>query len=309
MTFRCFSTSYSDLSDDSIDILKTMDPKQFRVLIYHCFLMKKNTLQAQQWLEKFYGDSAPWKTTICPWYAEFKRGRTDNEDAERSGRPNQVVTLETIKKVHWFVFENRKLKFREITDILKISYGSIYAILHEHLSMRELFSQWVPRLLTVDQTRQRVVDSERCLELLRRNKPNFLRRYVTMDETWIDHYTAFEQWNRWETATNEEEKSALAPRQCAVSQVARYHNEIEWIDLRIASAPIIFTGSGPQRLLSVCRPQKMLQGKRFYSYEEVITETNTYFEAKDKSHYYKGIEMLEKSWTDIFGFEGDYVDE
>ena len=53
----------------------------------------------------------------------------------------------------------------------------------------------------------------------------------------------------------------------------------------------------------------MLQGKRFYSYEEVITETNTYFEAKDKSHYYKGIEMLEKSWTDIFGFEGDYVDE
>ena len=53
----------------------------------------------------------------------------------------------------------------------------------------------------------------------------------------------------------------------------------------------------------------MLQGKRFYSNEEVITETNAYFEAKDKSFYKKGIEMLEKRWTDCVAFEGDYVDE
>ena len=184
-----WSTSYSDLSDASLDILKTMDSKQFCVLIYHWFLMKKNTVQAQQWLEKCYGDSVPSKTTICRWYAGFKRGRTDTEDAERSGWPNEVVTPETIKKAHQIVFENRKLKLREIADILKISYGSVYAILHEHLSMRKLLWKWVPRLLTVDQKRQRVVDPERCLELFRRNKPNFLRRYVTMDETWIHHYT------------------------------------------------------------------------------------------------------------------------
>ena len=60
--------------------------------------------------------------------------------------------------------------------------------------MRKLLSKWVPRLLTVNQKRQRVVDSERCLELFRRNKPNFLHRYVTMDETWIHHYTP--EWKR-----------------------------------------------------------------------------------------------------------------
>ena len=144
-----------------------MDSKQFRVLIYHCFLMKKNTVQAQQWLEKCSGDSDPSKTTICRWYAEFKRGRTDTEDAERSGQPNEVVTPETIKKVHQIVFENCKLKLHEIADTLKISYGSVYAILHEHLSIWKLLSKWVPRLLTVDQKRQRVVDSELCLELFR----------------------------------------------------------------------------------------------------------------------------------------------
>ena len=53
----------------------------------------------------------------------------------------------------------------------------------------------------------------------------------------------------------------------------------------------------------------MLQGNRFYSDEEVITETSAYFEAKDKSFYKKGIEMLEKRWTDCVAFEGHYVDE
>ena len=80
-------------------------------------------------------------------------------------------------------------------------------------------------------------------------------------------------------------------------------------ELSFELLPTIFTGSGPQRLPPVCRPQKMLQGKRFYFNEEVNTETNAYFEAKDKSFYKKGIEMLEKRWTDCVAFEGDYVDE
>ena len=32
-------------------------------------------------------------------------------------------------------------------------------------------------------------DSERCLELFQRNKKDSFMRYVTMDETWIHHYT------------------------------------------------------------------------------------------------------------------------
>ena len=32
-------------------------------------------------------------------------------------------------------------------------------------------------------------DSERCLKLFKRGKKDFQRRYVTIDETWIYHYT------------------------------------------------------------------------------------------------------------------------
>ena len=67
-------------------IFETIDSKQFRVSIYHCFLMKKKKLQAHQWLQKCYPDSDPSNRTICYWFAELKRDRTDTDDGERSGR-------------------------------------------------------------------------------------------------------------------------------------------------------------------------------------------------------------------------------
>lgn len=55
--------------------------------------------------------------------------------------------------------------------------------------------------------------------------------------------------------------------------------------------------------------KKMLQGKRFGSNEEVIAETEAYFEAKDNFFYKHGIEKLEKRWNDCITLKGDYVDE
>ena len=64
-----------------------MDKKGFRVLSKHCFLMGKNTVEAKQWVDKRSGDSAPGESTIIDWYDEFKRVRTNPDDAERSGSP------------------------------------------------------------------------------------------------------------------------------------------------------------------------------------------------------------------------------
>ena len=46
----------------------------------------------------------------------------------------------------------------------------------------------MPCLLTVDQ-KQRVDDSEHCLQLYQRNKKEFLHKYVIVEETWIYHLT------------------------------------------------------------------------------------------------------------------------
>ncbi|GAB1865702.1 Histonelysine Nmethyltransferase SETMARlike [Hydra vulgaris] [Camponotus japonicus] len=93
-----------------------MDSKEFRVLIKHCFLMGKNTVQAKEWLDKRYSTSSPSYPTVKKWYAEFKCGRTCTDDAERSGRPNEAVTEENIKKVHRIVLNDRRVKVRELTS-------------------------------------------------------------------------------------------------------------------------------------------------------------------------------------------------
>ena len=151
--------------------------------------MGKNTVEAKQCLDKRYGDSASGKSTIIDWYAKFKRSRTNTDGAECSGRPKSAVLSENITKVHKIVLGDGKLKLREIADTLKISEGSVLTILHESMRMRKLFSKWVPHLLTLDQKQQRLEDSERCLELFKQGKKDLLRRYVTMDETWIHRYT------------------------------------------------------------------------------------------------------------------------
>ena len=85
--------------------------------------------------------------------------------------------------------DDRKLKLHEIADTLKITEGNVFTIMHESLGMRKLFLKWVRRLLTPYQKQQHFEDSGRCLELLKRGREDFLRRYVTIDETWIHHYT------------------------------------------------------------------------------------------------------------------------
>jgi len=68
----------------------------------------------------------------------------------------------------------------------------VISILHEQLGMKKLSASWVPRLLIVDHKRDRVI-SKQCLEMFQRNPDEFLRRFITVDETWIHYFTREEE--------------------------------------------------------------------------------------------------------------------
>ena len=188
-------------------------------------------------------------------------------------------------------------------------------------------------MLTVDQKRQRVVDSKRCLELFRRNKPNFLRRYVTMDETWIHHYTpeskrSSAEWTAVGETRPKRPKTQMwagkvmasvfwgahrdlfidylekgINRERYISHMMHLKNEFGEKRLQMRKKKVLFhqdnapchkslatmaklnelsfkmlphppysTDLAPSDYHLFADLKKMLQGKRFYSNEEVITE-------------------------------------
>ena len=111
------------------------------------------------------------------------------------------------------------------------------------------------------------------------------------------------------TTAHEEEKNHLSSRQYTVPQVNENDGKIVEIRLGIASPPTILSRSSPRDYWLFTDLKKMLQGKRFGSNEEVIAETEAYFEAKDKSFYKHGIEKLEKRRNDCIALKGDCIDE
>ena len=76
-----------------------MEKSEFRVLIKHCFLIGKNTVQAKRWLDKCFSS----ETTVKRSYADFKCGCTDTNDAACSGHPNLAVVLENSQNLHKLV--------------------------------------------------------------------------------------------------------------------------------------------------------------------------------------------------------------
>ena len=93
-----------------------------------------------------------------------------------------------INKIHDIVLNNPKVKVREIAEIVFISTERVANILHTNLCMRKLCARRVPQLLTIDQKRISVITSEQNLAYFNCNPKECLRRFVTMDDTWIHHY-------------------------------------------------------------------------------------------------------------------------
>jgi histone-lysine N-methyltransferase SETMAR len=121
------------------------------------------------------------------------------------------------------ILDDRRMKVHEIAETISISKERGGYILHEELDMKRLCARWVPRLLTADQKRTRMRISEQCLERFNKNKTDFVRRFITMDETWIHHYTpkSKKQSKQWTEA------SCSAPKKtCSVPSAGKVMSSV-----------------------------------------------------------------------------------
>ena len=111
------------------------------------------------------------------------------KDDPRPGRPVTVATPEMVNKVYDIVMTGRRVTERYIASTVGISQERVHSVMTEDLEMRKLSARWVPRLLTVDQKHTRRTLSRTNLNLFEEDPANFLKRFVTMDETWVHHFT------------------------------------------------------------------------------------------------------------------------
>lgn len=139
-------------------------------------------------LEKQYGEDTLSYGRVAAWAAEFRRGRESIFDEARPGRPADKVTEENILAAERLLRANRRVKVRELSEELKLSYGTVEDILHNHLCVTKVCARWVPKNLSVFDKQFRVDICKENLSLINADEEGFLQRLVTGDETWIHHY-------------------------------------------------------------------------------------------------------------------------
>ena len=165
-----------------------MEPSEYRAVIKYLMKKQLNTKQIHEELVSTYHDASPSYSTVKRWCHEFKLGRESCMDAPRAGRPCTVTNEETVNEIHDIVMADRRVTIRKIVEETKASYGTVQSILVDVLHMKKLSSRWVPRMLSIDQKRQRVVCAQELLARIKRNPEKFYKQFATMDETWVHHF-------------------------------------------------------------------------------------------------------------------------
>ena len=76
----------------------------------------------------------------------------------------------------------------QIAEIVSISVGSVYLILHDDLCLSKLSARWVPKALRPDQLNLKSELSTAILLKIEADEDRFFDRIIIRDETWVYQY-------------------------------------------------------------------------------------------------------------------------
>uniref|UniRef100_A0A914H673 Mos1 transposase HTH domain-containing protein n=1 Tax=Globodera rostochiensis TaxID=31243 RepID=A0A914H673_GLORO len=157
-----------------------MPKTDIRALILHEFSLGRKPMQALQNITQSKGPGVVSRRTVERWYAKFRDGNENVEDAPRSGRP---VTIDE-DAVLAAIEADPTLSTRMLAEDFDCSHVQIFKILHK-LGKRVRKGRWVPHELTQQQKNRRLEAAQQLLQ--RHQETPFLDRIVTCDEKWCSY--------------------------------------------------------------------------------------------------------------------------
>ena len=127
------------------------------------------------------------RSLVFKWHQRFSTGDTSLEDRSRSGR-RKITDADEILKVENMLDEDRRKTVRDLADKLDLKRSTVHNVLKKDLKMKKVSARWVPQILKDEEKQQRVLCSTEFLSRYEREGDRFLRRIITIDETWIHLY-------------------------------------------------------------------------------------------------------------------------
>lgn len=152
------------------------------MLLLKCFIKGLSPNQIKTELNGTTRELSPFYSTIKIWVTDFKRHYKGTKDVPRVRMPKTATATKIVKTV---VLKDQRLKLMEIADTVHISTGWTYYIV-----MVVLKRIVVSRMDAVAAQYEIKADVWKSFEIFKCNTIDFVRRFLTMDGTWIHYYTS-----------------------------------------------------------------------------------------------------------------------
>ncbi len=186
--------------------------------LHFCWKLGWSHADAHRALLTVFGADTLHPTKSRKWYAKFQNGRTSLVDLQRAPREKTGRTPDNIDAVKRVVDTDKSLTVAAISRQTGLASTSVYRILKRDLDLSLRCAKLVPNVLTPQHIVERFTHCRNMLNRLRVT-PSFIKKIVTMDESWIYQYDPelkrqASQWLKKEDPRPSHPRRTLSSKKC-----------------------------------------------------------------------------------------------
>lgn len=161
---------------------------QQKFVINHYVRLGKKACDIFNEFSQVYMENALSRAQIYRLVEKAESGESASVRKEGSGRPKSSTDRKNIEKVDEIVRSDRKVTIDAIAEELGLSHGSVHAIVADKLSYKKCLTKWVPKMLSVDQKKNRLEVANEHLTKYAANGWAYMENTITEDESWVYYY-------------------------------------------------------------------------------------------------------------------------